>query len=428
MGLMFLIAAVSYLDRANLAVAAPVIRAQMHFTSGEMGFILSAFTFAYAAAQVPAAFVANLLGPRRCFFFFMWLWCILLVATTTATTFGSWLGFRIPFGAAEAVSWPALAFLMSKWFPRIEYPQVSSIQNLGLVIGSAVAPPLVSAIIVKAHWQAAFVATGLMAAALGTWIWFYLQDDPDNDSRVSKNELDWIYHDRLVGVNASLPPGFWRLLATRPSVWACALSCFGLNLINFLFLSWYPTYLTDTYQMSMSKMGVLAAQPYLFAIVSVVGAGWLVRRLVERGRTIENATRRVIFSGLLFGTVCLFLAVSAKNLYLSVTAMSLGYAFVMSILGPMWAMAPEIGGQSGASVVCSIMNSLGLLGGIVSPLTMGYSFQWFRSYTPAIICSAVATMVCALVFLLLFRSGRDRQIVDEFLADPILPRDVLHVT
>jgi sugar phosphate permease len=358
----------------------------------------------------------------------MWLWCILLVATTSATTFASWIGFRIPFGAAEAVSWPALALLMSKWFPRIEYSQVSSIQNLGLVIGSAVAPPLVSAIIVKAHWQAAFVATGAMAAALGTFIWFYLRDDPKADSRVSSSEREWISHDKVVETESATPAGFLKLLATRPSVWACALACFGLNLVNFLFLSWYPTYLTDTYRMSMSKMGLLAAQPYVFAIVSVAGAGWVVRRLVEAGQTTEAATRRVIFSGLFFGTVCLFVAVSVNNLYLSVTAMSLGYAFVMSILGPMWAMAPEIGGRRGASIVCSIMNCVGLFGGIVSPITMGFSFQWFQSYTPAIACSAGVTMLCALAFLRLFRSESDRGKVDDFLTATAVHRDVLHVT
>ncbi|MFM0058352.1 MFS transporter [Paraburkholderia phytofirmans] len=425
MGLMFLIAAVSYLDRANLAVAAPVIRSQMHFTSSEMGFILSAFTFAYAIAQVPAGFVANRLGPRKCFFYFMWLWCALLIATTTATSFTSWLGFRIPFGAAEAVSWPALAFLMSRWFPRIEYSQVSSIQNLGLVIGSAVAPPLVSAIILVAHWQAAFIITGLMAGLLGTFIWFYLKDDPSTDSRVSQAELSWILHDRGQETTTPIPPGFWKLLASRPSVWACALACFGLNLINFLFLSWYPTYLTDTYQMSMSKMGLLAAQPYVFALVSVFGAGWLVRRMVEYGKNTEQATKTVIFGGLLLGTLCLFTAVSVDNVYVSVTAMSFGYAFVMSILGPMWAMAPEVGGPRGASVVCSIMNCVGLFGGIVSPITMGYSFQLFKSYTPAIAVSASITLICALVFVKAFRSEKDRKIVDDFLADRLHPQTAM---
>jgi nitrate/nitrite transporter NarK len=71
------------------------------------------------------------------------------------------------------------------------------------------------------------------------------------------------------------------------------------------------------------------------------------------------------------------------------------------------------------------MNCVGLFGGIVSPITMGYSFQLFKSYTPAIAVSASITLICALVFVKAFRSEKDRKIVDDFLADRLHPQTAM---
>jgi sugar phosphate permease len=195
--LVFLISAVSYLDRTNLSVAAPVIRAELGLTPTQLGVILSAFSIAYTIAQIPVGMFANWLGPRKTYFYGMWSWCILLVATTTATSFGAWVAFRIPFGIAEAVTWPASAVLLSHWFPRVEYSQASSLQNVGLVLGSAIAPPIVSFLVASYDWKIAFIVTGLMAGVLGTIFYLYTRDNPADDKRVSKEELSWIRHDKI---------------------------------------------------------------------------------------------------------------------------------------------------------------------------------------------------------------------------------------
>ena len=147
MFLVFLIATVSYLDRTNLSVAAPMIRAQLHLTPTQLGIIFSAFSWAYAIAQIPAGLFAGRLKPRRTYFFALWVWCLLLVATTTAASFGAWVLFRIPFGFAEAITWPAASVLLSRWFPRVEYSQAMALQNLGTRRGRGGGTSIVVAII-----------------------------------------------------------------------------------------------------------------------------------------------------------------------------------------------------------------------------------------------------------------------------------------
>lgn len=349
------------------------------------------------------------------------MWCALLAATTLATSFAAWVAFRIPFGIAEALTWPASAVLLSRWFPRVEFTQASSFQNVGLVLGSAIAPPIVSFLVVMWSWKVAFVVTGLMAGVLGTYFYVSTRDDPSDDPRVSKEELDWIRHDKEPEDDGPAPKGFNMMLLGRPSVWAAGIACFGLDFINYMFLAWYPSYLTEKYHMSMSRMGIMAMQPFLFGVVSVIGAGWVVRFLVDRGMDSVKARKIVIFSGLFLGTVALFATAYVSNLYLSVTAMSLGYALVMSILGPMWSTAPEIGGKRGAGFVCACMNFIGNIGGIISPILMGVSFQYFRSFTPAILLTAGVTLTCAFLFLVLYRVNADRAVVESYVAGGRIP-------
>jgi sugar phosphate permease len=412
----FLIATVSYLDRTNLSVAAPVLRQELGLSPTQLGLVLSAFSWSYAIAQIPAGLVAAWLRPRLTYLVALWLWCILLALTTLATSFTALVLFRIPFGLAEAVTWPAASVLMSRWFPRIEYSQAMSLQNLGLVIGAAVAPPIVAFIIAFWGWKAAFIVTGLIAGMLGTFFYFYTKDDPAEDPRVSPEELAWIRHDQIAEDDSPLPKGYIRMLLGRQSLWAVGMANFGLDFINFMFLTWYPTYLTDQYHMSLKQMGVMAMEPYMFALVTVLGAGRLVRALTDGGMDSGSARRIVIFCGLLIGTAFLVIAVNVSNLYASVTAMSLGYAFVMSILGPMWSIPAEISGRRGAGFASGFVNFVGNVGGIGSPILMGVIFQHFHSFAPAILISAGITMVCALLFILLYRPNADKESVASFFA------------
>jgi sugar phosphate permease len=290
-----------------------------------------------------------------------------------------------------------------------------ALQNLGLVIGAAIAPPIVAFIIAFWGWKIAFIVTGLIAGVLGTLFYFYTRDDPADDPRVSPDELAWIRHDQTVEQDVPLPPGFIAMLLKRPSLWAVGAANFGLDFINFMFLAWYPTYLTEVYHMSLARMGVMAMEPYLFGLVTVLGAGRLVRAMTDRGTDSVRARRIVIFWGLLLGTAALVVTVNVSNLYASVTAMSLGYAFVMAILGPMWSTPAEIAGPRGVGFASGFVNFVGNVGGIGSPILMGVMFQQFASFTPALLIAAAVTLVCALLFLWLYRVEADRQAVAEFL-------------
>lgn len=54
--------AVVYLDRVCIATAAPAMKADLALTDAQMGYVFSAFTFAYAIFEVPSGWLADRFG------------------------------------------------------------------------------------------------------------------------------------------------------------------------------------------------------------------------------------------------------------------------------------------------------------------------------------------------------------------------------
>src|SRR6185295_15537518 len=63
--LCFLGNAISYIDRANLAIAAPAIRTELGIDAAAMGLVLSAFFWTYAVMQLPAGWFIDKVGAHQ---------------------------------------------------------------------------------------------------------------------------------------------------------------------------------------------------------------------------------------------------------------------------------------------------------------------------------------------------------------------------
>src|SRR6201989_24508 len=74
LALLVLAGGVNYLDRATLAVANPLIREDLGLSIADMGYLLSAFLWAYAFAQLPTGAMVDRLGPRALLTMGLRLW------------------------------------------------------------------------------------------------------------------------------------------------------------------------------------------------------------------------------------------------------------------------------------------------------------------------------------------------------------------
>src|SRR5580704_12790971 len=189
LSLMYLI---TYMDRTNLSIAAPLISKEFHFDKITMGVIFSAFSWSYAAFQIPCGALGDRFGARRILGVFVLYWSALttaMVAAGSATTF--WLA-RFFFGIGEAGAFPTATRAMTHWVPASERGMAQGLTHSFSRLGAAITPLITVWITVRWGWRGAFWLFG----ALGTfwaaaWLLSY-HDTPDADRRVNAAELEFI--------------------------------------------------------------------------------------------------------------------------------------------------------------------------------------------------------------------------------------------
>ncbi len=157
---------VNYVDRATLAVANPLIRGDLGLTLGDMGLLLSAFLWAYAFAQLPAGAVSDRIGPRLMLAIGLSCWSLGQMLGGIVNSFWEFVGARIVLGIGEAPHFPTCARVSRDWFNIRQRGTATGIWNCASSLGTFVALPLLTVLMVNFGWRAMFVAMGVAGLAL----------------------------------------------------------------------------------------------------------------------------------------------------------------------------------------------------------------------------------------------------------------------
>src|SRR3954470_11976062 len=102
-GLIFFGILISYVDRGNLAIAAPGIMRDFNMSPAAMGTLLSSFFWTYAVFQIPAGYLVDRFGMRLVYAAAFLIWSLASAAVGVAQTAGQILALRLVLGLAESV-------------------------------------------------------------------------------------------------------------------------------------------------------------------------------------------------------------------------------------------------------------------------------------------------------------------------------------
>ncbi|EJI2616634.1 MFS transporter, partial [Salmonella enterica] len=198
--LLFIVTAINYMDRANLAVAGSNIQNDFSLTPTQLGLLFSMFTWAYAASQIPVGYVLDRIGSRILYGGAIILWSIFtfmmgfashhLFATATAS-FAMLLACRALIGVAEAPSFPSNTKIIATWFPDHERARATAIYSSAQYIGLALLTPALAFIVANYGWEMSFYLSGGAGILFGIY-WLMYYRDPQHSTAVNQAELDYI--------------------------------------------------------------------------------------------------------------------------------------------------------------------------------------------------------------------------------------------
>ena len=308
--MLWLVVAINYLDRAVLSIALPKMVEEFHFSTKEMGVLLSAFFWAYALLQMPAGWLADKIGQKKTLSIAVILWSLATITTSFVTGFKSLIAFRLGLGVGEAGAYPSNAGIVAKWFPDRERATVSGIFDSAAGVGAALCLPLIVWLIATAGWRMTFILTGLTGIVwLIGWLYFFT-DDPRNHKMVNEAELKYIVDGQRISVAADEGNKIrWYELLKYRNVWSVPLGLFVGSYNSYFFITWFPIYLVTQKHVSFLHMGMFASLPPLAGMCSELFTGWLSDRLLAKGILSLTAVRKLfLITGMILATAICFAA------------------------------------------------------------------------------------------------------------------------
>lgn len=196
--LIFLITTFNYADRATLSVTGSAMRAEFGLDAIRMGYIFSAFSWAYVLSQLPAGWLLDRFGARRVYAASIFLWSLFTLLQGSIGLLGSAAAavialfvLRFAMGAAESPAFPANAKVVASWFPTNERGTASAIFNSAQYFAAVIFTPLMAWLTHAFGWHTVYLVMGA-AGLLLALTWLKVMKNPADHPRVSRAELDYI--------------------------------------------------------------------------------------------------------------------------------------------------------------------------------------------------------------------------------------------
>ena len=174
LSLLFVAGVVNFFDRASLSVANNTVRAELHLSATEMGWLLSAFSLAYGFSQLPLIDLMRRVGGRWALGGGLGLWSTAQLLTGLVRGLPAFLVFRVLLGVGESPFYPAGVQSLREWFPAESRARATAVMNMSQTLALAAAPPVLTLVMLRIGWRGMFEglgAVGLVVAA--AWCWLY---------------------------------------------------------------------------------------------------------------------------------------------------------------------------------------------------------------------------------------------------------------
>jgi MFS family permease len=387
--LIFALAVITYLDRLCISAAMPRMAAEFGLTPDQKGWIFSAFTFAYAAFEIPSGWLGDRFGARMALTRIVLWWSAFTILTGAAFGFWSLLVVRFLFGAGEAGAFPNIARAVSRWFPDREQGRAMSVSLVGLAAGSAMTAPVVMTLLQRQSWRWVFVEFGIIGALwLAAWRrWF--RDLPEDHPAVNKAELKLIRSGRNDEEIEKSQPVPWKTLLTSSNMAFICLMYFAYGYGLYFYITWLRTYLLEARGFSVASTKWLAAAPWVVSALAFWIGGWTTDWLDRRTGNLKLARCGIGAFGYAASAVTLFAVARVEDNRAAALLLALALAFQAFTISSAWAVCLDVG-RKYAGIVTGCMNTVGNIGGTIAPLVVGYAVKNGGSWTlPFYIMAAV---------------------------------------
>jgi ACS family D-galactonate transporter-like MFS transporter len=365
---------INYVDRGNLSIAAPLLKAELHLSASQLGILFAAFFTTYTAMQFAIGWLVDHFDANRILAAGFLLWSLATVATGLVWGFVLLLSMRLILGIGESVALPSCSKILARHLPEHHRGFASGALMSALRCGNAVGTFGAGFLMAKFGWRPVFIVVGLVSLLwLPAW-------------------LRWMPRNRVVRTHrVDTGPGTAAILRQR-SFWGTCAGHFSCNYLFYFMITWLPTYLVQERHLSMVTMTGVAGLYYSVDALSAVASGWLQDFGIRQGYTPTLARKSAMAMGFAVAAVAIAgCAVAGPNTYLP-WLMAAGVG--CGLTGPgLFTFPQTLAGTQAVGRWYGWQNGFANLAGIVGPSLTGFVLQRTGNFrAPFAITAALCTL------------------------------------
>jgi len=369
--LLALSAFLNYVDRGNLALAAPLIQQDLGLSVYQLGVLFSSFFWTYALFQIVSGWLVDRFNVNWVLAFGVLLWSVATLATGLLHGFTLLLLMRLVLGVGESVSYPSYSKIIARHFSELRRGRANSLISAGQACGPAFGTLLGGLLMARIGWRLFFVTLGV---ASSFWLIPWFRSMPRSANSVESKIVQ--------------TPGILEILEHR-SVWGTFAGLFAYNYLSYFLITWLPFYLVHERHFSISTMSLVSGVAFLGTAVSAAVSGWASDRWIAAGGAVTRVRKTFTGAGPLFASSVVLVSVihdpRIAMALLILVCISMGVCS-----SNLWAVTQTLAGARVAGKWTGLQNFVGNFAGIVAPALTGFvvgrtgHFFWAFAITGAV--------------------------------------------
>jgi len=390
----------AFFDRINVSFAKFALQTDLGLSDTAYGLGAGLFVVGYVLFEVPSNLMLYKVGARRWIARIMVSWGIATAMMAFVQTDWQFYLLRFLIGAMEAGFAPGVLYYLTLWFPTAYRGRITSMLFLASAFAGLFGAP--AAGLVLSHmdglltlrgWHWLFLVGGIPCVFLGILVFKVLKDRIQDAGWLTREEQT-LLSDRIADQHRTIGGHGQSLLGAlkTPGFLTLALVYFLIQVSSYGLNFWAPHLIRASGITDSSSIGFLTAIPYLCGAVTMV--------IVGRVSDVSGERRKYVIGLMVLASVGFFSAgLFDKHTGLLIVALGVMGAGVVAAIPAFWALPPKLLAGAGAAGGIALINTLGQLGGIVSPVVVGRIRDLSGSTTPALYLIGCLSLICAAILL-----------------------------
>jgi MFS family permease len=371
---------INYIDRGNLATAAPLMQDELRLSASQLGVLLSAFFYTYVVAMAPAGWLAERYGAHIVLSVGVAIWSIATFLTGFASSFIALLALRLLLGLGESAAFPCASKLLAQSVPPGRLGLANGVMSFGYLSGPAVGTYFGGLLMDAYGWRPVFAVFG--AISIGwLWPWRKVIVGPAPDGKVPDSRA----------------PSLRQILRQR-ALWGAAIGLFSANYSFYFILAWLPFYLVKARGLSIHTMAMIAGSAYWLNAVGALASGWLTDHWLRSGWSKDLVYKSVMAVNHVSGIACM-VAMIVLPLHGAIAALFV-YEIMAGVASPgLYAIPQTIAGPTAAGRWVGVHNCVGALAGILAPAITGVLVDRTGQFAASFALAAAVSVIGLVAWL-----------------------------